>query len=214
MDVGMWAITTAISLLTFGVGVGTTWIWNRRNNDAADRRQQLDHEHQLRLAREANQAAARLAREANQAAVRQRFDEIVRPSVVTVLAAIRVIQAAAQGRERLTVENISVLNAPIDLFDLYPETHELADAVTELRRHAGTYRVQVDILIARSAEMKEQTRGALRPDLGGIIERLAEQVGIQSDAIIAEASRVRRAASQVVTVDTEPETAGSGDQQR
>jgi hypothetical protein len=201
MDVGMWAITTAISVVTFAAGVATTWIWNKRNNEAADRRQELDHQHRLRLAREANQAATR-----------QRFDEIVRPSVVTVLAATRVLRTAAQVRAPITEENISNLNAPIDLFDLYPETHELAEAVTELRRHAATYRVQVDGLNARHAEMKELARGALRPDLGRMIERLAEQVGIQSEAIIAEASRVTMAASRVVAVEAEPGTAGSGDE--
>src|ERR1039458_709439 len=78
------------------------------------------------------------------------------------LAAARRLQSAAQVQGPLEAVDITVLDAPIDLFALYAETRELGNAVTELRRQAMIYRVIVDKLSAQSAEMKDATRTTQR----------------------------------------------------
>lgn len=144
------------------------------------------------------------SQEANRAAMRQRFDDLLLPAVVSVIAAARALQAAANARSPLSLEQVSVLDAPMDLFDLHPETRELAAAVTELRHNAMIYRVQAASLIARSAEMKEATRLSLRPDLGLAIERLSDEVGHRAEQTIAAAVAVRSAASKVVAGHADP----------
>jgi hypothetical protein len=142
-----------------------------------------------------------LAEQAKRAPMRQRFYDLVPPAVVSVLAAARVIQAAANARVPLSLDQVTALDGPMDLFDLYPETKELATAVAELRHHTVTYRVQVDTLIARSAEMKEAAKLSLRPDLGLVVERLSNAVGERADRVVEAAVAVRAAASRVVAGD-------------
>jgi hypothetical protein len=121
-----------------------------------------------------------------------------------VIAAARALQAAANARGPLSLEQVSVLDALVDLFDLHPETKELAADVTELRHSAMIYRVQVGTLIANSAEMKEATRLSLRPDLGMAIERLSNEVEHRAEQTIAAAVAVRSAASRVVAGHADP----------